>query len=887
MKVKWLLPVAGVMLLAFLLNGCGGEGPSCDTDKDCPGVQSDEQCVAYVCKDHRCVLEIIENMLCDDHNECTVGDLCGSDGVCRGTPRVCEEPKDPCKVAVCEPDKGCVEVPGHDGAQCDDNDVCTVEDRCEQGVCKGRPKCEDKEGDCYEVTCNPKTGECEQKELSAGTTCDDNNPCTKDDKCREGGVCEGTWDEEKCQCTSDDECREKGFDLCLGPVRCEDNKCVQDTSHPVECGEPKGECWTRECNGDTGECEDKPKDSGSACDDGDKCTTEDQCNGHGECVGKPIDCDDNNECTADRCDEATGECVHEPQAGHKCDDGNVCTKEDVCNAKGECVGTEPIFDCCNEDADCDDSYGCTLEHCDKESNRCVYEVKGCEAAGGCEVSMCVSGGCKRQSDWRIKVLGEWDFEGEGKAGIKGVRVEGDYEFSGGIKAKGDVNVHLPVLPGSGERLVVVKGEGEVSVKGYEEGGDGAWEGSGDVVVQVPSNGLLRYVGVYELGGSCEDAAVDLGVRPKDTWKVIGGVEGFLVLWLEQQGDDLLLKARFYRYNGEAAGEEVVLESNNFANLINISGYYDEASRRWVVWYGPVGVSSNPGYFTYREVSFAWGKGKVEEVKDVIEGSPFNSEVAKITKGVLVGSSFARSEGGSAAGCVIFKGKPGAQDLYGIMCRLKGQWVKVSATPYGNERYTNLKVLPASNGYFVTWVREVGDSSLPQDKTYSLYAGQIKMEGNGAISGKLFSQDTPLDYRSYSTGTGLSIVLKDAGRLKDLLYRLEGGSFKKTKEQEFFKDYDVRDFEEFEQGGALYLGVLASSHDNGGVEVLLKDLGTNNTWTFAQAGSADFLGLADFVGGYLGLVTLRATETLTFTLNGIGCKEGWRGSEEKICKGLGY
>jgi len=86
-------------------------------------------------------------------------------------------------------------------------------------------------------------------------------------------------------------------------------------------------------------------------------------------------------------------------------------------------------------------------------------------------------------------------------------------------------------------------------------------------------------------------------------------------------------------------------------------------------------------------------------------------------------------------------------------------------------------------------------------------------------------------------------------------------------------------------------VLASSHDNGGVEVLLKDLGTGNTWTFEHAGSDSAkLQFGNFSGGYLGLFTITGTVgnlNLSFTLNGIGCKDGWRGSGNAVCKGQGY
>lgn len=63
-------------------------------------------------------------------------------------------------------------------------------------------------------------------------------------------------------------------------------------------------------------------------------------------------CDDENPCTADSC-VAEGMCQMAALDGVACDDGALCTANDMC-VSGECVGTPGIEDCSNAiDDDCD------------------------------------------------------------------------------------------------------------------------------------------------------------------------------------------------------------------------------------------------------------------------------------------------------------------------------------------------------------------------------------------------------------------------------------------------------------------------------------------------------------------------------------------------------
>ncbi|MBT9555875.1 MAG: hypothetical protein IV100_07600 [Myxococcales bacterium] len=67
-----------------------------------------------------------------------------------------------CQSATFDPMKGWVVTNAADGTTCDDKDVCTVEDRCTAGKCGGKPNpCEDNDA-CTEGTCRPGKG-CEYK----------------------------------------------------------------------------------------------------------------------------------------------------------------------------------------------------------------------------------------------------------------------------------------------------------------------------------------------------------------------------------------------------------------------------------------------------------------------------------------------------------------------------------------------------------------------------------------------------------------------------------------------------------------------------------------------------------------------------------------------------
>ena len=133
-------------------NGCTDDG--CDTDSGCTFLPN--------------------SLACSDGNVCTVEDQC-SDGNCAGgEPLVCND-QDPCTDDSCDPAQGCQTI--HNQADCDDKNVCTNGDQCEQGACLSGPQIDcDDENQCTQDSCDAQKG-CQYPPMP------DNTPCAANDIC--------------------------------------------------------------------------------------------------------------------------------------------------------------------------------------------------------------------------------------------------------------------------------------------------------------------------------------------------------------------------------------------------------------------------------------------------------------------------------------------------------------------------------------------------------------------------------------------------------------------------------------------------------------------------------------------------------------------------------
>ncbi|MEZ4266209.1 MAG: SUMF1/EgtB/PvdO family nonheme iron enzyme [Myxococcota bacterium] len=394
---------------------------ACVTDPETVVVCStpDDPCVVDACQPATGLCELgpaPAGTVCDDSDECTVGELCAAGECVAGLAASCND-GNPCTDDSCVPGTGCVHVPNT--AACDDGKACTEGDVCAGGAClSGALKSCDDENPCTSDTCDAGTGDCVATANSAPcedgdpctlgdlctnsacapgaakvcddqdpctddfcasglgacdavpntAPCDDENPCTEGDACLAGACVGGT---NACECVLDVDCAPfEDANLCNGTLHCVDNACVIDPLTPVTCTPSGDPCQPNTCAPLTGLCAAAPA-SGPACNDGDACTIDDVC-AFGFCTGgPPADCDDGNPCTVDACDAGSG-CTATFTAG-PCDDGDLCTTQDLCDA-GICKGTNPQV--------CDDAKGCTADSCSPISGCVFTPIGGCVDADG-------------------------------------------------------------------------------------------------------------------------------------------------------------------------------------------------------------------------------------------------------------------------------------------------------------------------------------------------------------------------------------------------------------------------------------------------------------------------------------------------------------------------
>ena len=222
----------------------------CDDGNDC----TDDYCDPA----SGCQVKDKVGVACDDGDACTDDDQCTEGGGCAGTVKVCPgDPENPCVEPACNTETGeCSIVPVQGVVKCDDNNLCTLNDSCKEGVCTGVPKCAEKVA-CLKPTCT-ETGEC-QYFPAPGQSCSDGNPCTLPDT---------------CECTDPQTCSL----ACLDPLDLKG--CAQKTTKCVgqpipferpcavigDCGYPGFECTGGMCQqtcADPGECP-PPIPSGNA-----------------------------------------------------------------------------------------------------------------------------------------------------------------------------------------------------------------------------------------------------------------------------------------------------------------------------------------------------------------------------------------------------------------------------------------------------------------------------------------------------------------------------------------------------------------------------------------------------------------------------------------------
>ena len=329
---------------------------------------------------------------CDDGNLCTVADVC-QNKVCGGAAIDCDDLSE-CTDDTCDEEQGCVNTPNQ--SPCDDGNICSLKDTCADGVCAGTAllDCDDS-NPCTDNACVPDQGGCVYQ--ANNSPCDDGNMCTQDDACS-NWTCSGSPancdDENVCTtdgCAPESGCtHENNFEscedgnLCTKGEVCAAGVCLPGVVPDGFC-EDGNVCTADSCEPASGNCTNAPTDA--ACDDNSLCTSADLCL-EGLCQGAPLDCDDLEVCTADSCDDETG-CVHEP-VDSPCDDGDACTENDIC-FQGSCIGGGVA---------CDDKDVCTDDSCDIE-NGCQYQFNQALCDDGVATTtddQCNTGSCNGLPD---------------------------------------------------------------------------------------------------------------------------------------------------------------------------------------------------------------------------------------------------------------------------------------------------------------------------------------------------------------------------------------------------------------------------------------------------------------------------------------------------------
>ena len=370
------------------INGLCVEG-ECVSEPLCP--EDDAPCSAVVCDIGAGTCDVLPDSgePCDDQNVCTTTDIC-DDGACMGTQPVDCDDGNVCTLDTCDKVLGCQHGP--DEGQCDDNNQCTVGDTCLDGTCQpGLDALDCDDGDiCTDDSCNPGQGCVHTNNTLA---CDDQDACTSGDVCA-GGICAGV-DTSMQDCDDDNVCTEDSCEPATGCAYldltgpdCDDNDiCTQvDTCEAGQCvGASALEC------DDANVCTDDACDPGDGCqyvfndvpcDDENACTSLDICDG-GQCVGAVApDCDDGNVCTDDSCAPATG-CTNVNNLA-ACDDNDACTLGDSCSL-GACISGVAL--------PCDDGNICTVDTCNWGSG-CIFTLEADGTACGDGLQwQCQTGSC--------------------------------------------------------------------------------------------------------------------------------------------------------------------------------------------------------------------------------------------------------------------------------------------------------------------------------------------------------------------------------------------------------------------------------------------------------------------------------------------------------------
>jgi hypothetical protein len=368
----------------------------CSTSADC---DDGNPCTTDSCSQiNTCQHTVTPGEVCSDDLYCNGDEICNSQGGCvANTPRNCDDSL-ACTIDSCdELDDSCINSPSNslctNGQYCDGIEVCDPQ--------SGAPPdgCVDGSDPCpIGVTCNETSDLCEGCQNDGD--CDNGLYCDGVETCNVGtGVCQpGTPPDctDSLFCTVDacdeetDSCTHAGLN-CADSVACTIDSCDESADSCIHspsdslCANGQYCDGIEVCNAQSGCQPGTPPD----CSDAFFCTVDACDEATDSCTHTVVNCADSVACTIDSCDEITDSCIHSP-SDSLCANGLYCDGIEICNAQSGCQsGTPP---------DCSDSFFCTVDACDEETDSCTHEesnslcdngqycdgIEICNAQSGCQ-----------------------------------------------------------------------------------------------------------------------------------------------------------------------------------------------------------------------------------------------------------------------------------------------------------------------------------------------------------------------------------------------------------------------------------------------------------------------------------------------------------------------
>ena len=245
---------------------------------------------------------------------CCAGLVCGTTGCCTAGCRInntlygsgATNPQNPCQ--SCQPSVSTTSWTNKSpGTTCNDNNACTTQDKCQAGTCSGTALSCDDHNSCTQDTCDPARG-CVRQNLNG--TCDDGNACTLGDTCSYGTCRAGTGRltcNDNNACTNDTCSSSQGCVYTNNTNTCSDgnactvgDKCGGGTCQP---GAGRSTVTMQRLYGRwvRSDARVQALDNTSSCSGRTRARWGDTCGG-GSCASGPNSCDDSNPCTNDICD---------------------------------------------------------------------------------------------------------------------------------------------------------------------------------------------------------------------------------------------------------------------------------------------------------------------------------------------------------------------------------------------------------------------------------------------------------------------------------------------------------------------------------------------------------------------------------------------------------